>query len=77
MRLTKSIPKAAKPIVISLVTGVLAVDGQKYNVRMSERIRSDHPLARKYPHLFVADGLTDQEFHAARQAMLAKRDAAA
>lgn len=70
-------PKAPAPIIVSLVTGTLAVKAVRYTVRMGERVRSDHPLARKYPHLFVADGLTDQEFHAARRTMLAKRDAAA
>lgn len=73
MRL-KSAPKA--PIVVSLSTGLLKVGGVVYHFRQGERMRSDHPLVKRYGHLFVEDGLTDQEFEDARQAMLAARNAA-
>ena len=75
MKLSKT-PKS-DPIVVSLVSGILAVKGARYAIKMGERVRASHPLARHSPHLFCSDGLTDQEFHAARQAMLDARDAAA
>jgi len=69
----------AAPIVVALSTGVLAVKGRPrpYNFREGERMRADHPLVKRYPHLFCEDGLTDEEFAAARQAMLTAREAAA
>ena len=65
------------PIVVSLVTGILAVKGTRYRINQGERVRASHPLAKHRPDLFIEDGLSDEEFHAARQAMLAAREAAA
>jgi hypothetical protein len=67
----------AAPIVVALSTGILKVKGVPYNFRQGERMRSNHPLVQRYGHLFCEDGLTDEEFAAARQAMLTAQEAAA
>lgn len=63
-------------IVVALSTGVLKVKGTPYTFRQGERIRADHPLVRKHPELFAADGLSDAELGQARQDWLNSRNAA-
>ena len=75
MRLKKTADPA--PILVALTSGVFKINGVEYSCHRGERIRSDHPLCRKYRHLFAADGLTDAEYTQARQAMLNAREAAA
>lgn len=71
--------KVAEPAALlqSLTSGVLrGADGATHRIIRGELYRADHPLARKYPDLFCRAGIASDEVEAARQAMLAARDAA-
>ena len=65
------------PIREALVGAAYKINGVLYVVRSGERLRADHPMVRKYPAMFAADGLSDSERSAAHMQYREWKDAKA
>jgi len=68
MALGKKTAVTETPPVIALYGGVFRIGSDRHVVHEGDRLRADHPLVKAKPALFAADGLTEREMEAARQA---------
>ena len=65
------------PIREALVGASYKINGVRYTVRSGERLRADHPMVKRYPAMFAADGLSDSERTVAHIAYREWKDAKA